>query len=324
VSGHPPAEVSPGVWLIPLPLPFPIAVLNVYLIRGREGYVLMDCGLKTQACREALEASFAALGVRWPEIRTLVLTHIHPDHFGLAAEIRRRSGAKVLMHRAEADCMPRWRDEGYLAQHAAWLAEHGVPAGEAEEIGQAAVGVAEFVEVAEPDRLIEDGERIPVAGGELETVFVPGHAAGLLTFFWRERRLLFSSDHILEKVTPNIGLHALSSENPLGDYLESLERVRGLDIDLMLPSHGRPFRGHREWIAATEQHHRERCGRMLAAVDGVARTAHEVVGIEWGPHLSPLAMRFAVAEVLAHLEYLRRQGKVECRREGGVVRWRKT
>jgi glyoxylase-like metal-dependent hydrolase (beta-lactamase superfamily II) len=324
VSDHAPAEVSPGVWLIRLPLPFPVATLNVYLVRGRDGYLLLDCGLNTKACREALTRALAALEVGWHQIRQLLLTHIHPDHFGLAGEIQRLSGADILLHPAEAARMPLWREEGFLSQHSSWLEEHGVPPDESGEIAQASVGVAEFIEVVDNYRTIEDGERLPVEGGEIQTLWTPGHSPGLLTLYWPDRRLYFSSDHIIERITPNIGLHAYSSENPLADYLASLDRVRRLDIDCILPSHGPPFGGHRAWIDATLEHHRTRCQRMLAAVAERPRTAYEVATVEWGTRLSPLAERFAVAEALAHLEYMRRQGRVESRREDGMVRWRKT
>jgi len=324
VSEHAPAEVSSGVWLIRLPLPFPVAFLNAYLVRAPDGYVLIDCGLKTRACREALRSALGVLGVVWRDIRRLALTHIHPDHFGLAAEVREQSGCEILMHRAEAAWMPVWSDEGFLTRHSAWLEEHGVPRDESTEIAEASVGVAEFVDVVEPDRTLEDGERIPVDGGELHTLWTPGHSPGLVTFWWPERRLYFSSDHMIEKITPNIGLHRHSPANPLGDYLASLERLKALEIDKILPSHGHPFAGHRQWIAATAEHHRARCERMETAVAGQARTAYEVAGVEWGSQLSPLSQRFAVAEALAHLEYLRRLGRVESDREDGVVKWRKS
>ena len=318
-----PTEVSPGVWLIKLPLPFPVATINVYLIELADGFLLLDCGLKTHACRDALEQGLAAAGVRFGDIRHLVITHLHPDHFGLAAEVRRRSGAGIWMHRAEAaHVSDRYMDHDFFVGHSVWLAENGVPRDESDEIAQSSRGIAEFVDMFEIERTLEDGERIAVAGGELEVLLTPGHSAGLLTFYFGLRKLYFSSDHMVEKITPNIGLHQWSTENPLGDYLASLERVAALDIDLVLPSHGHPFRGYREWIAATRKHHQERCGRMLAAVEGFPRTAYEVVGVEWGDHLSPLNERFAVAETLAHLEYLRREGRVENRRENGVIRWR--
>jgi len=324
-EGPAPVEVSEGIWLLKLPLPFPVATINVYLVRLAEGYLLVDCGLKTKSCRKALSGSLSALGVAFADIRQLVITHVHPDHFGLAAEVRRLSGAQVMMHPAEAALISsRYLDHEFFSRHSAWLAENGVPADETEEIAQASAGVAEFVDMVEVDRALEDGDRIAVEGGELDVLLAPGHSPGLLTFYFPQRKLYFSSDHMVERITPNIGLHSRSSANPLGDYLASLERVRGMDIDCVLPSHGHPFRGHREWIDATREHHRARCERMLAAVSSSPRTAYEVVRVEWGSHLSPLNERFAVAETLAHLEYLRRQGRAEARPENGVVRWMRT
>ncbi len=316
-----PAEVSPGVWLIRLPLPIPIAVINVYLIRGVDGFLLLDCGMKTKACREALAAGLAAAGAGWSDIRQILISHLHPDHFGLAAEVQRQSGATILMHAAEAAlATPRFLDD-FFSKHTAWLAEHGVPADETEEIAQASRGVEEFIEMVQPDRTLGDGDRLPVAGGNLEVWWTPGHSPGLLTFYWPQRKLYFSSDHLIEKITPNIGLHSHSSQNPLGDYLASLERIKEKEIDLVLPSHGHPFGGHREWIVATEKHHRDRCGRMLAAVATRPLTAYEVVNVEWGS-LSPLNERFAVAETLAHLEYIRRQGRVASVPDDGLIRWK--
>ncbi len=316
--------VSPGIWLINLPLPFPVGSINVYLIRTLDGYLLLDCGLKTTGCREGLAAALAHVGIDWNEIRQLVITHLHPDHFGLMAEVKQQSGAEVLMHRVEATyLLPRWRDRHVVARHWEWLSEHGVPPADSEEIGQASRGVAEFVETTEPDRLLDDGESLPVEGGSLQVLWTPGHSPGLITLYSPERRLYFSSDHVIQKITPNVGLFSSAMGDPLADYLKSLDRLRRLDIDLILPSHGHPFTGLREWIAATELHHRDRCERILAATAGTPRTAYEIIPFEWGDHLSPLNERFAVAETLAHLEYMRRQGCVEPIRDGSVLRWRK-
>jgi glyoxylase-like metal-dependent hydrolase (beta-lactamase superfamily II) len=324
VTASGPLEVSEGIWLIGLPLPFPVGAINVYLIRSRDGFLLLDCGLKTNACREALAAALDALGIAWSAIRQIVVSHLHPDHFGLAAELRRRSGAHVLMHRAEAELVaPHFLDRDFFSWHTGWLEENGVPAAESATISQASLGVAELVDVPEADRQLEDGDRLPIAGGELEAMWSPGHSPGLLTFYCARRKLYFSSDHIIETITPNIGLHARAAGNPLGDYLASLERVRSKEIHWILPAHGRPFSGHREWIRAVEQHHQARCGRMLAAVAGGPRTAYEILTAEWGPRLPPLSARFAVAETLAHMEYLRRQGLVAAQRDNGLIRWRK-
>jgi len=317
-------EVSPGVWLARLPLPFPVATINVFLIQLDRGYLLLDCGMRTRACQEALAAALSLVGMEWTDIRQIVLSHLHPDHFGLAAEVKRRSGAPLAMHRVEADLvLPRWRDEDFLVRHTSWLAEHGVPAAESEQISQASRGITEFIEPVEADQKLEDGDRIPVRGGVLELIWSPGHSPGLLTLYLPQRKLYFSSDHMIEKITPNIGLHSHSAENPLADYLRSLERVHALDIDLILSSHGQPFHGHHAWIAATQEHHRTRCQQMIEALAAAPQTAYQLLAAVWGNHLSPLNQRFAVAETLAHMEYLRQQGRVAPRRAEGVVRWEK-
>ena len=322
-TAHLASEVSPGIWQIRLPLPFPVGVLNAYLLRSSDGFLLLDCGLKTRACRAALALALEMLRVPWKEIRRLVISHVHPDHFGLAAEVRELSGAEILMHPAEAALVAP-RGDDWLAPDGAWFKENGVPPDDLEEMLQTWIGVAEFFDPIEPDCLLHDGDRLPVEGGELEVICSPGHAPGLLVFYFAARRLLFSSDHIVEKITPNIGLHARTAGNPLGQYLASLDRLLPLEIDALLPSHGHVFRGHREWIAATAEHHRQRCERMRATLDAAPRTAHEVALAEWRNHLSPLNQRFAVAEALAHLEYLRQQGRVATVRTDGLLRWRKT
>src|ERR1051325_3637853 len=115
-------QVSDGIWLMKLPLPFPVAIINVYLIRLEEGFLLLDCGLKTRACREALEQGIATAGARFSEIRQLIVTHLHPDHFGLAAEVRQRSGAGIWMHAAEAaHVSPEYMDHDFFVDHSAWL-----------------------------------------------------------------------------------------------------------------------------------------------------------------------------------------------------------
>ncbi|SRR5579884_80846 len=318
-----PVSIAEGIWLIRLPLPFPVAILNVYLIRTDDGFLLLDCGLKTNACRKALAEALASIGVQWTQIRRLIITHLHPDHFGLAAEVRERSANGIWMHKAEAALLsPRFMDNDLFSEQSAWLIENGAPRDATEEIAQASQGISEFIDMFSPDGFLEDGDRIPVQEGEIEALLTPGHSPGLLTFYFAGRKLYFSSDHMVEKITPNVGLHGHSSENPLGDYLASLKRVRELDIDWVLPSHGQPFRGHRDWICATMQHHEARCRRMQATVAEAPRTAYEVAAAEWGRHLSPLNERFAMAEALAHLEYLRRQGRVAVVRDGPLIRWR--
>jgi hypothetical protein len=107
----------------------------------------------------------------------------------------------------------------------------------------------------------------------------------------------------------------------LAEYLESLERVAGLEVQLILPSHGAPFSGHREWVRKARQHHHERCRLIEQAVAGGAVTTAHVVTSLWGDSLTPFHYRFAVFEALAHLEHLERRGRLHSRRDNGVLQW---
>jgi glyoxylase-like metal-dependent hydrolase (beta-lactamase superfamily II) len=126
----------------------------------------------------------------------------------------------------------------------------------------------------------------------------------------------------LNEITPNIAWHP--ERDALDDYLASLERVGELEVDLIFPAHGEPFSGHRKWIEETAAHHRERCGLIVAAAAGGARTAHEMAGRLWARRLDPIHHHFAVFEVMAHLEYMRRRGRVDAAERDGVMDWRAT
>jgi glyoxylase-like metal-dependent hydrolase (beta-lactamase superfamily II) len=167
-----------------------------------------------------------------------------------------------------------------------------------------------------PTRRLEGGESFDALHGEWRIVHTPGHAPGHVCLYDPVRRLLLSGDHVLEHISPNIGW--MPGIDALGEYLASLDTLAALDVDLILPSHGAPFTGLKGWIAATRSHHQERSGNVLSALDAGPRTAHEVVLTLWTRELSPFHYRFALFEALAHLEYLRRQGRVLVDRTPGA------
>lgn len=313
-------EILPGVHLLELPLPFSLGIVNTYLVRLARGYLLIDAGIDTEASIEALTRSLEGLGVAWPEIKQLLLTHIHPDHAGLAPKVLELSGAELLMHRTEAELLASF---DFDQQRAPWedgvLIDAGVPGEIIQQIEAELAETRKNFHPLKPDRALEGGETLPTAIGPLTVVWTRGHSPGHICLHSPDHRLLFAGDQILEHITPNIGWQP--DHDALGEYLASLERLRDLDIDLILPSHGAPFRGHRDWIPQTLKHHVERCGQIEAALAAEAKTAHELAGDLWNRKLSPFHQRFAVFEVLAHLEYLKQRDRVEARREEGALRW---
>lgn len=303
-----------------LPLPFELESVNVYLVALDQGFLLVDCGMATDPAFATLRAALSERSIEWRNIRQIVITHMHPDHMGLASRLLELTGAELAMHQAEANHLAQVTGGG---RRLPWLAEvysqSGVPQSLETAMEKHFSLIRENFHELTPNRLLTGGEELPTALGPLEVVWTSGHSPGHICLYSREHRLLFSGDQIIENITPNIAWHP--GRDMLAEFLESLDRLAALDIDLILPSHGDPFSGHRAWIAETIGHHRERCDEILTLLEQSPQTAHQMVGVMWRKRLSPINHHFAIFEVLAHLEHLKRQGKVRHRGSNGTLEW---
>jgi glyoxylase-like metal-dependent hydrolase (beta-lactamase superfamily II) len=306
-------------------MPFELRHVNVYLLRERTGYTMVDTGLKTDESRQELQAALARLGVRIGEIHRILITHIHPDHFGLAGELREASGGELVIHRLEVALMePRYaRAEDLVQDVAHWLAVNGVPEEEAEYLKTASMGARELVTLVEPDTLLEGSERLRLDAGELLAVWTPGHSPGHSCFYWPERRLLFSGDHLLPRISPNIGLHPQSGADPLGDYLRSLRTIARLDIDTVLPAHGDPFSDPAGRIEEIDRHHRERKDALLSLARGAPCSGWELAHrlFSGAMERNVFQKRLALQETLAHCQSLAQEGRLEKLVDRDAVRW---
>ena len=228
---------SLDVHRIELPLPFELEAINLYLVRLESGWLLIDCGMDTPQSFAALQAGLDQIGVAWPDIRLILLTHMHPDHIGLTHRVKELSGASVMMHEAEAEHLDSLEDESrrlpYL--HAAY-ALGGVPTDLQDRMDQHFAFLRKSLHDVTPDRLLRGDEQLPSAIGPLTVIPTPGHSPGHVCLYAAERKMLFSGDHILNSITPNISWHP--GTDALGDYMESLEKVGRLDVDEIFPAHG--------------------------------------------------------------------------------------
>ena len=314
--------VGEGAWQIRLPLPWQLTSVNVFLFRSGQGHILLDTGLATEDSLRSLEAALSDLKIGWESITEVLVSHLHPDHIGAAAEIRRRSGAPVRMPSAEAALVrPLGTDQEFFAEAAVFLRRHGVPTRTISRMKARAAVSASTYERLDVDGPLAAGEQIEFDGGTLRALAAPGHSPAQLCFLWPECRVLFSTDAILPKTTPNIGVHWFYQQNPLGDYLDTLDRLYRLDVGLVVPSHGRPFRGHRDWIDRTRRHHHRRCNSMAAALGDGSLNAFQIAGRVWGEDRSEVDRRFAMSESLAHLYYMALQGRVTSTLLDGVTSW---
>ncbi|WP_113704769.1 MBL fold metallo-hydrolase [Nonomuraea lactucae] len=324
-------RVRPGLWSIPVPLPVnPLRYVLVYALELPDGVAIVDAGWNTDEAYTALVAGLGVAGYEITDVRGVLVTHIHPDHYGLAGRIREVSGAWIALHPADARLVhDRYDDtaiDALVRKERALLVRSGVPAEALDELAGASMMIRHLVATAKPDRLVEDGDRIDLPGWDLRAIWTPGHSPGHLCFVSPSRRLLFSGDHVLAKITPIVAVHPQSQPNPLADYLDSLAAVGKLDVDEVLPAHEYRFAdlaGRVEYVMA---HHEERLGEIEvvvgAAADGV--TCWEVATrLTWSrawQTFPPFMRRAANNETLAHLAWLESRGRV-ARVAGEPDRW---
>lgn len=318
-------EVRPGIHRLQLPLVGgPPGGVNCYLIKGTDGWLLLDTGWNSPETFNALNRQIEESGASIREISQIVVTHIHPDHYGLAGRIRELSGASLTIHRLDSTVIySRYVETQELLERIAQLLrENGVPENDIPPLQTASLGFLKMVVPAIPDELLSGGERIACGPFELEVLWTPGHSLGHICLYERSHKLLFSGDHVMPLTTSHVGLHAESGADPLGDYLGSLETLQGLEVDLVLPAHEDIFSNLSQRIDEILIHHRRRERAIEETLKAGAKTAYEVAcEIPWmldsGPEgtkwitLDALDRRLAVMETLAHLEAMRFKGKVD-------------
>ena len=324
-------EVIPGIHRLKLPIPnLPIRYVNAYLVQGNNGALLIDTGWNTQEIFESLTKQLAEVGTNFKDITQIVITHIHPDHYGLAGRLKQLSGAKIALHYIEEKLIDlRYiRMNELLHQTGQWLHTNGVPADNLPELQTASVEIAKFVTPATTDVILYGGETISTGRFNFNVLLTPGHSPGHISLYEPSQKILISGDHILPTITPNIGLHPQSSDNPLGSYIDSLNALKHLDVNLVLPGHENPFTTFQARIDELIQHHKQRNSKILQIIKAEQKTAYQITtGITWisdisstgWQNLTPLNKRLALLEIIAHLESMRSDGKVSKFTRDGIT-----
>lgn len=311
---------------ITLPTPFEVGPINVYLFEGSE-LTLVDTGARTSRTMDTLRQGLAAHGYAVADLRQIIVTHAHADHFGLAAQIVAESGARVLTHRRNEYWLTDFHNEWGRRHdfYAGVLAESGLSPELREAVRQATDVTARYAESVPVARLLDEGDILTLDGAPWQVLFTPGHAGGVICLYQPDRRLLISSDHLLKHITSNPlleppGHGETVRRRSLVDYLVSLRRVAEMDVSLALPAHGEPISDHRRLIQERFAFHRERQLRILSMLGNGGKTAYEIAQSLW-PDLAPLSIFLALSEVIGHMDVLEDEGRIALVRRNGLLRY---
>ena len=322
-----PEEIFENVYLIEVPLPNnPLKNLNSYLIKGDRRNLLIDTGFNQIECREALEAAFEALEVDF-ENTDIFLTHLHSDHTGLIGNF---GGPKTVYYMSETDknIMQRFFDKAYWLEKNEMFERIGFPIELLKE-NMDKNPVRRFLPKQMPITGVRDNKKIDLGGIVLTCIETPGHTPGHMCLYDEARGILFSGDHIIFDISPNITIWE-EDDHSLKDYLESLKKIKALKVLEVLSSHRKPMGDVAKRIDELIDHHDERLAEVVDILKKYPNSnAYEVSShMTWSIRAKdwddfPVMQKwFAVSEGAAHLEYLKGQGLVEKNLRDGIFRYR--
>jgi glyoxylase-like metal-dependent hydrolase (beta-lactamase superfamily II) len=323
-------EITEGVYKFFIPIPNnPLEKTNVYFLKDGKDNILIDTGWNNPVAWHSLEKELQHAGSCARDVTNIVVTHIHPDHYCLVSQLKKVSGATVYIHREEANNLHKRYvvSEKVVREGTDWFVVNGIPREEMpihkfpyEKYGRG--------EITEPDILLEDNQQISVGKFKIKVIWTPGHSTGHVCLYDADRKLLFSGDHVLPVITPNIGLESERKNNPLGDFIKSLLKIRDLPVDTVLPAHERRFYNLAKRVDEIIRHHEHRNQEILAALKSGHQTAYQVSQhITWMPEQG--GMKFyelmtwsrvsAVSETLAHLRAMTVEGKLKTFIKEGII-----
>jgi glyoxylase-like metal-dependent hydrolase (beta-lactamase superfamily II) len=323
-SSLPPiTQIGDGIVQIRLPMTGnPMRYINGYLLEDDCGLTLIDCGWKADDVRAALDEGLALSGYAVRDIKRLLITHFHFDHYGLAGTLIAKGVPELGMHERDwAFLKARKERRGETDSIVdAWLEHNGLKV----EPDDDEDSVYDRFDYVEPTRMLEDGERV----GRLRVKWTPGHSPGHLCFVDTVSGRTFTGDHVLDPVTPHVGMWHESGRDAMGEYVASLRAVGALETSGALPAHGEAFPDLARRVDELLAHEATREADVLHALHEGPLSATRVAGqLKWrrrGDRFDQLPhehQQFAVAETLAHLEHLRRLGEVVRDDDGPTIRW---
>ena len=308
-------QVREGIWSLPLLIPRhgPPYTLSYLVLDAAGGIHVVDPGLDLDGNWARITDALKSIGHAIADVASVIITHLHPDHLGIASRFRAASGARVTIHRVEQEAIDRLlvadhSVEAFTRQLDAW----GVPADAREQFSSSAYRPGDWPEFS-ADVLFEDGQALVIPGRELRVIRTPGHTPGHSCLRDVVESLLFTGDHVLPGQFPGLGLGGETATNPIADYLASLDAMLPFDDHEVLPGHGYRFRGLAKRCAETAAHHRRRTDEVADALaaDPGSSVWRVTSGLTWTngwASLTGFTLQSALAQTAMHADHVRTSG----------------
>ena len=298
-------ELGHDIAQIRLPLPFPrLRWVNTFVIDGASGLTLIDCGVDSEEGWQALTAGLASIGRDVTDITSLVSTHLHMDHMGMAGRLLAATEARFVMHEAAMDGLNEYNDWSIGSSRQADTAEHnGAPPAAVVELREMTPR-PEWAPIAiTPTHLVSDGDRLVISTDRaLEVLHTPGHEGAHICLVDSRTGVLFSGDHVLPRITPVVFYD--SDSDRLGTYIHSLQRIEDLNLGLTYPAHGTVIERGSLRARQIILHHERRLGSIVQELRHGPKTAWEILEAVFRPNLIGVEQRQAFSETMAHLAHL--------------------
>jgi glyoxylase-like metal-dependent hydrolase (beta-lactamase superfamily II) len=322
-----PTYVIDGLYQIEIPTPFKVGPVNCY-VTTTEPITLIDTGTQGEESRAALQAELAALGLQVSDLRRVIITHAHADHYGQAAEIVRASNAEVWTHRHNR--VPLEAYESIRAERNAFylhvMTEAGVPLEDRQRLADSRRSSDRHAESVKIDRGLDEGDVIDLADRAWQVYHTPGHAGGLICLFEPTSRVLLSNDHLLRDISsnpvvepdPDGGLRP----HRLVQYLYHMQRMAELEPVVAWTGHGHPIHDVHKVVRQRIHFHERRAQRILDMIGAEARSAYQIAKPLFG-RLTGTEAFLALSETIGHLDWLEEQGRIEAIQNDAVICWKR-
>ena len=309
-------EIFKNIYLIEVPLPNnPLKNLNSYFIRGEKRNLLVDTGFNSDICYEALVQGLEEIHADMKNT-DIFLTHLHSDHTGLCKRIASES-SKIFIGSIDKTYLEYFSKGTYWDDTRDKFIKQGFSDNEF-KMNKENNPIVKYAPPADTVyTAVEDGHVFDLGGLKLETIYTPGHTPGHMCLYIRDKKILFSGDHIIFDITPNISpLPGITDS--LGSYLKSLEKLKSLEVAHTLSSHRNAMGDDKKRINELIEHHNERLDEAFSILqDSNGLSAYEVASkMTWSVRMKdwnefpPHQKWFAVGEAAAHLDYLLHNGRI--------------